>query len=293
MKPYREAELVYEAKALIGENPLWDAQHDTIRWIDIKLGEIHALQLKSFVHTSIQVAQYIGALVPECKGRFVAALATGFYLLDETGLLRRIAEPEGLVPRLRFNDGKCDGKGRFWAGTEALFDDMRGNGMFYRLDADGRVSIALRGVTTSNGLAWNHDNTILYYIDSPKLNVMAYPFDLEAGTVGKGKLCIEIPLAHGYPDGMSIDEEGMLWVAHWGGHAVRRYDPATGVCIGIVPVPASYVTSCCFGGQQMDELFITTACEGIAAGTEPLAGALFRAYPGVRGRNAYAYQMNE
>ena len=167
---------------------------------------------------------------------------------------------------------------------------MKGRGFFWCLDLDGTVRTALTGITTSNGLAWNADDTVLYYIDTPTFRVMAFDFDLEHGTLGAGRVCVSVPKAYGYPDGMTVDREGMLWVAHWMGGAVRRYDPRTGACIGVLPVPASKVTSCCFGGPNLDILYITTAREETIAADEPLAGGIFQARVGVSGYEAFFYR---
>ena len=289
MKIYQEAELALDAQALLGESALWRAETQSLHWVDIVQGEIHTLQWPGMQHQSFGTAQAVGAIVPVRGGGFAAALATGFYLTDGKGLTKRLAEPDGLVPMLRFNDGKCDRKGRFWAGSQTLRDEMKGKGYFWCLDTDGTVRVALTGVTTSNGLVWSADDTVLYYIDTPTFAVMAYDFDLEHGTLGEGRVCIKVPKEYGYPDGMTIDREGMLWVAQWQGNAVRRYNPETGECIGIVPVPASKVTSCCFGGPNLDILFITTARKQTDAATEPLAGGIFRADVGVGGYPAFEY----
>lgn len=249
MKTYPEAELVLDAGAELGESALWRGETGTLHWVDIIKCEVHSLRLADGEHRFFSTAQAVGAIVPAQGGGLAAAMATGFYLLDGQGVTKRIAEPDGLVPMLRMNDGKCDRLGRFWAGTQIMRGEMKGRGYFWRLDPDGTVRTALTGITTSNGLAWNADDTTLYYIDTPTLAVRAFPFDLENGTLGEGRICVEVPEDYGYPDGMTIDREGMLWVAHWQGGAVRRYDPRTGQCIAVVPVPAPRVTCCCFGGR--------------------------------------------
>ncbi len=290
MHRYPDAELLLDAKAVLGESALWRAEAQALHWVDIVKAEVHTLRLPSMEHTWFSTAQATGAIVPASDGGFAAALATGFYLLDSRGPVRRIAEPEGLVPRFRMNDGKCDRRGRFWAGTQILRDEMRNRGFFWCLDTDGSVRTALTGVTTSNGLAWNRDDTVLYYVDTPSFQVTAFPFDLERGALGAGKVCVNVPREYGYPDGMTVDCEGMLWVAHWQGGAVRRYDPRTGACIGVLPVAASKVTSCCFGGPNLDILYITTASEEISAADEPLAGGIFQARVGVSGYEPFPYR---
>ncbi|MBE0601241.1 MAG: SMP-30/gluconolactonase/LRE family protein, partial [Firmicutes bacterium] len=230
------------------------------------------------------------AIVPVAGGGFAAAMAAGYYLLDDQGAMKRLYAPEALVPALRYNDGKCDRRGRFWAGTQIMRDAMKGKGFFGCLDVDGTFRTVLKGVTTSNGLAWNADDTVLYYIDTMTRSVQAFPFDLEHGTLGEGRVCVTVPAAYGYPDGMTIDREGMLWVAHWQGSAVRRYDPRTGECIGVLPVPASRVTCCCFGGEALDTLYITTSRRDVDTDAEPLAGGVFQAKVGVAGYEAFPFR---
>jgi sugar lactone lactonase YvrE len=290
MKTYPEAELVLDARAELGESALWRAGTGTLHWVDIIKGEVHTLHPATMEHTFFSTAQAVGAIVPAEGGGFAAALATGYYLLDGRGVTKRIAEPEGLVPRLRMNDGKCDRRGRFWAGTQIMRDEMKGKGYFWCLDTDGTVRAALTGVTTSNGLAWSADDTVLYYIDTPSFTVRAFDFDLERGRLNAGKVCVEVPRDYGYPDGMTIDREGMLWIAHWEGGAVRRYDPRTGKCAAVLPVPASRVTCCCFGGETLDILYVTTARTDTDAGREPLAGGIFRADVGAAGYEAFPYR---
>ncbi|HPJ02070.1 MAG TPA: SMP-30/gluconolactonase/LRE family protein [Candidatus Limiplasma sp.] len=290
MKTYPQAELVFDAQAELGESVLWNGENATLHWVDIHRCTVHSLRLLTGEHTWLDTAQAVGAIVPAQGGGFAAAMAAGIYLLDDQGAVRRIAQPQELVPLLRFNDGKCDRKGRFWAGTQIMRGSMTGKGFFWCLDLDGTVRTMLTGVTTSNGLAWNHDDTVLYYIDTMTFTVRAFPFDLEHGTLGEGRVCVRVPGEYGYPDGMTIDREGMLWIAHWQGSAVRRYDPRTGECIGMLPVPASKVTSCCFGGENLDTLYITTAREGADLNAEPLAGGIFKANVGASGYEAFAYR---
>jgi sugar lactone lactonase YvrE len=290
MKMYPEAELVLDTRAALGESVLWRGETNTLHWADIIKCEVHTLELETMKHSFFSTAQAVGAVVPAVGGGFAAAMAMGYYLLDDQGVIKRIAEPEGLVPKLRMNDGKCDRRGRFWAGTQIMRDEMKGKGYFWCLDTDGTVRTALTGVTTSNGLAWSADDAMLYYIDSMTHTVRAFPFDLERGTLGEGRVCVEVPKDYGLPDGMTIDREGMLWIAQWEGGAVRRYDPRTGKCTGMVPVPASKVTCCCFGGEKLDTLYITTARVDTDAHAEPLAGGIFKADIGISGYETFPYR---
>jgi sugar lactone lactonase YvrE len=197
-----------------------------------------------------------------------------------------VLRPVGMPPNVRFNDGACDPAGRFWAGTAAT-DGQVGAGSLYRLDPDGSVSEVLRGVTESNGLGWNPAATVFYYTDSgeQQSRVRAFGFDLPTGTLGSEHDLIRFAPGEGTADGLVVDADGCLWIAMWGGGCVRRYS-ADGELLGAYPVPASRPTCPGFGGPDLEDLFVTTAWEGLDSerrSAEPLAGHLLRARPGVRG----------
>ena len=206
-----------------------------------------------------------------------------------------IHDPEADKPENRFNDGKCDCSGRFWAGTmskklDSGYGDSGPAGSVYCLEPDLRISRKIENVTISNGLGWSPDNGTLYYIDSPTKTVAAYDFDRRNGGISRKRVVVELPDGFvGMPDGMCVDAEGMLWIALWGGAGVTRWDPATGGLLQKLAVPALNVTSCVFGGTKLDELFITTARLGTDTQAYPLAGGLFRVKPGVTGLPPFAF----
>jgi sugar lactone lactonase YvrE len=222
----------------------------------------------------------------------VLALQQGFYHLDlETEKLTPLVDPESHLPDNRFNDGKCDSRGRFWAGTTRLKHDEPA-GFLYMLDADLNVHRRLDDVWISNGLAWSQDDRTMYFIDSPTGEVIAFDFDVAAGEIGNERLVIEIPEGGGSPDGMTIDEEGMLWIALWDGWRVIRVNPESGAIIDEVKMPVARPTSCVFGGPNLDELYITTASTRLPAeelDKQPQAGGLFRCKPGVKGLAAIEF----
>jgi sugar lactone lactonase YvrE len=190
------------------------------------------------------------------------------------------------------NDGKCDSAGRFWAGTMA-YDFTPGAAALYRLDRDFKVTTMVNRVTLSNGLDWTEDDRSMYYIDSLAHGIDAFDFDAREGTIGRRRRLVEIPsdstapTGETVPDGMTLDAEGFLWVAVFGSSEVRRYSPLGDVdCIVRLPVCA--VTSCAFGGEELTELYITSNVV-FDDGREPLAGAVFRCTPGVRGRPARVF----
>lgn len=275
-------EVVTAAGAELGEGPVWDARSGGIVWVDITARLIHLTDILSGHTDTIEVSLHVGAVAPRAAGGFVAALQDGFWVVGD-GRAQRIAAVPEARPGLRFNDGKCDPAGRFWAGTMA-YDQAPGAGALYRLDPDGSATLSLDGVTVSNGLAWSADGGTMYYIDTPTQRVDAFSYNPVTGEIRDRRPEINIPPEAGAPDGMTIDAEGGLWIALWGGSAVHRY--LDGRLERVIELPVSQPTSCCFGGEGLDELYITTAWQGLSAETrraQPLAGALFRVRPGVRG----------
>ncbi len=283
------ADLVLDARALLGEGALWEARRGRLLWVDILGKSLHLFDPDAGVDRALDVGQFIGTVVPRRSGGLVVALYDGLAALDpETGQLTFLADPEADRPDNRFNDGKCDPAGRFWAGTMSMKREAGAAGL-YVLETDGTVRRALTGVTTSNGLAWSADARTLYYIDTRLKRVDAFDYDLAAGSIANRRPVIRIPEADGRPDGMTIDAEDMLWVAHWEGGRVTRWDPASGALLQTIRVPVARVTSCAFGGPALDTLYITTARPDSPDPAQPHAGGLFAARPGVRGVPAFAY----
>ena len=240
------------------------------------------------------VGQMVGTVVPRARGGVMLALHEGFASLDlDTGRVGPLPPPPEHDPATaRFNDGKCDPAGRFWAGTMSLVKGKPLGGL-YRLDADGSVHLMFRDVRTSNGLAWSLDRRTLYYIDTPLMRVDAFAYDDATGAIAGRRTVITIPPGIGRPDGLTLDSDGMLWVALWEGGRVTRWNPRTGELLQTVRLPVTRVTSCAFGGPDLDTLYITSAREGLThaqLAAQPLAGGLFKMKPGVRGMPAPAYR---
>lgn len=275
-------EVVTAAGAELGEGPIWDARSSRLAWVDITARRLHLTDTVSGATETIEVPLAVGAVAPRAAGGFVAALQDGFWVVGD-GPARRIAAIPEARPGLRFNDGKCDPAGRFWAGTMA-YDEALGTGALYRLDPDGEALMVLGEVTISNGLAWSLDGGTMYYIDTPTQRVDAFSYDPMTGEIEDRRPEIHVPPEAGAPDGLTIDADGGLWIALWGGSAVHRY--LDGRLERVIGLPVSQPTSCCFGGAGLDELYITSAWQGLspdARQAQPLAGALFCVRPGVRG----------
>ncbi len=220
------------------------------------------------------------------NGGLILAGRSGFAEVDvESGRIAPLLHPERHLPANRFNDGKVDPRGRFWAGTMST-DGQQKKGSLYCLYPDFSLRTAVTGITISNGLAWSADHKLLYYIDTPTQEVAAFDFDADTGQVSGRRTLLRIPADKGKPDGMTIDTEGMLWVALYGGGAVTRWNPRDGKLLATIEVPARLVTSCAFAGLRMDELYITTARQGLnpqELAAHPHAGSLFRVQPAARG----------
>lgn len=285
-----QVELVLDAKAELGEGPCWLADRTRLVWVDITSGRVHLFDPATGEDRWVDAGQPVGAAVPADDGRLVLAVKDGFTLLDlDTGRQERVADVERDVSTNRMNDGKCDSAGRFWAGTMGDRAEP-GVGALYRLEG-GVVERVIGDITISNGLGWSPDDRLMYYIDSPQGRVDVLDFDAATGAIANRRpfATIERP---GLPDGMAVDADGGLWVALWGGSCVAHYLP-DGTAAGEIPVPALQVSSCCFGGPDLGDLYITTAWQGRTPEQrteDPLAGGLFRCRPGVAGAPTRVYR---
>jgi sugar lactone lactonase YvrE len=287
-----EAELVLDARATLGEGPIWDDRNQVLYWVDIDGGAVHAFDPATGDDRAVDVGEQVGTVVPRASGGVVAALRSGFAHIDFVrGTVTPLANPPERRPGLRFNDGKCDPAGRLWAGTITGRDDA-GGASLYRLDPDLSTKRMLTGITNSNGICWGLDAKTMYYIDTPTQQVAAFDYDEATGEIANRRVVVEVPEEQGHPDGMTIDAEGTLWIALWGGWCVSRWDPTTGEQLGAVRVPADHTSACAFGGAELDELYVTTARTGLDDGaleSQPHAGGLFRARPGVKGVKAFVF----
>ena len=282
---------------MLGEGPVWDAANHTILWVDIMGCAIHALDMKSHALQSISTPSMIGSFALCSDGNIVAALQQGFVFINRnTGEITEIANPEKQLPDNRFNDGKTDPSGRFWAGSMSLTGET-GTGSLYMLDCNLTINKKIENVSISNGLCWSLDNRFFYYIDTPTMEVVRFDYDNSTGEISNKTTVISIPAKEGYPDGMTIDSEGMLWIAHWEGWQVARWNPSTGKKINTIQLPVSLVTSICFGGENMDDMFITSARVGLTdeqLAEEPLAGSSFIiSNSGFRGFTFPAFNLSQ
>jgi sugar lactone lactonase YvrE len=263
---------------VLGECPVWDAAKERVLWVDVALGEIHQYFPATRQHRVFKAGQVIGSFALCTSGRLIASFQNGFAFVDlETEVIQWLTDPEANEPDNRFNDGKCDPRGRFWAGTMSL-TGKKSAGSLYALEAGGGAVLKIPGVSVSNGLAWSPDHTKFYFIDSPTNQITAYDYDIETGNLSNKTTAVTIPPEMGKPDGMTIDTEGMLWVALWNGWSVTQWNPHSGELMEQIKLPVAQVTSCTFGGKELGDLYITTAKLGLSdeeLDKQPLAGSVF------------------
>lgn len=277
-----EVEHILAVGSELGEGPLWNVEEQALYWVDIQGNCFHRFRPASGAHEVFDVGLLVSALAFRAAGGLLMATGQGLAFWEpETRALRFVADPEAGKPEARFNDGAVDRQGRFWVGT--LSQDPTSS--LYRLDADLSLHCMETGTTVSNGIGWSPDDKTMYFTDSRPRLIYAYDFDAATGEIENRRTFVHVPEGEGVPDGLTVDREGFVWSARWGGWKVVRYDPI-GQVEREVRLPAQYPTSCTFGGPRLDELYITSAWTALGeAGrkAQPLAGDLFRLPAGVRG----------
>ena len=288
-----DATLVLDAKTMLGEGSIWQPKENRLYWIDIEGKTFHIYDPVAKEDKIFPVGARPGTVVPLQRGGALLALQNGNYKIDtKTGKLDFIINPLPDTVNLRFNDGKCDPARRFWVGTLAL-DSRRRGAVLYRFDRDKNIHLVLDSVSISNGIVWTADKKTMYYNDTPTLTIQAFDYDDKTGAISKLRVVVKIPKGIGAPDGMTIDSENNLWVALWGGGMVGKFNPLTGALIQKVKVPAPNVSSCAFGGKNLETLYITTARAWVKEDKLkefPLSGGLFSVRPGVHGVPAEFYK---
>ncbi|MGW6646491.1 SMP-30/gluconolactonase/LRE family protein [Streptomyces iakyrus] len=261
-------EVAVRAEAELGEGPTWDAAAGRLLWIDILGSRLHSYDPATGHRTVRRTEQHIGAVKPRAGGGLVLNLRDGIGLLDPDDRFRWLHhEP---VPGRRANDAAIAPDGALWAGT-MRYDEAPGGGTLSRVTGEGTVEVVLDDVAVSNGTGWSPDGRLMYYIDTPTRRVDV--FDHADGRISGRRTLAVIEEDAGFPDGLTVDAEGCVWVALWQGSAVRRYTPG-GELDRVIELPVPLVTACAFGGPDLTDLYITTARTGL---TEPpaLAGSLF------------------
>ncbi len=270
----------------LGEGAFWDGANMRLFYVDITGSKLFAYYPETGKKSTWDMPSMIGTVVPEDSDHVIVALTDGIYRFElSSSKFTFLIRPLEHTDSQRFNDGKTDPSGRLWVGSISLQGEEK-KSFLYKIEHDSVATSMLDGITISNGIAWSSDGRKMYYIDTPTRVVREYEYNLENGTIRNATIAVAIPDSLGSPDGMTIDDQNMIWVAMWGGSSVCRFNPDTGELLEQIKVPAKNVTSCAFGGKDRNILFITTASnydDTLAQKMYPDAGSLFKVKTGYSG----------
>jgi len=281
-----EVRCLLEKRAILGEGPIWRPRENCLYWIDLKAPAIYSFDLITRQNRQVPAAlgKTIGGMVFARDGRMIIADGDGIHELNATGHRNLLTNPEADQVGNAFNDAKCDPKGRLWSGT-ADIGETRPSGSLYVIEGQRRTRRIDSGIICSNGPAFSTDGRRAYFTDSFAQEIFYYDVDLDTGLIGERKSFYRCKPEAGYPDGMTVDSEGCLWNANWDGWCITRYAP-NGEIDRVLKVPVPRPTSVCFGGPRMDQMFITSASDGLTEAQldeAPLSGSVFVCEPGVKG----------
>jgi sugar lactone lactonase YvrE len=270
---------------------VWDEARARLVFVDILQRQVREFEPRQRVHRVLPVGRQVSAIVPTTNGDWLAAADSGFVRIDpDSGAVRQLLDVEPAGSRRRMNDGAVDPAGRFWAGSMSL-DRVAGQGTLYRLDHDLTVVPVIGSVSTSNGPAWSPDGRLMYFVDTRTRRIDVLDFDVASGEPANRRAFVTFDAGPGRPDGVIVDRDGGVWVALWEGGAVHRYRP-DGSLGAVVEMPTAYPTKCAFGGDDLGDLYITTArAPVVASGQTPdeHAGGLFVLRPGVCGQRTHLF----
>jgi sugar lactone lactonase YvrE/DNA-binding IclR family transcriptional regulator len=281
-----EVRCVTQCASLLGEGPIWSPRDGVLYWVDILTPSVHWHDTRTGSDHEVKLGSMVSVAIPKETGGLIVATSAGLMTMDTASkTLEPLCHPEADRPGNRYNDGKCDRMGRLWIGSLDM-GTAANRGNLFRVDPDGSWIKMDGGFSVANGLGWSPDNRQMYFTDSARRVIYVYDFDLLTGTVTNRRPFITIDPSDGTPDGLTVDEDGCLWVAIWDSWRIARYSPQGREMLRIrMPVPRP--TSCCFGGANLDTLYVTSASLRLnqqALEAAPLSGSLFSLrIPGVRG----------
>ncbi|MGY4385061.1 sugar lactone lactonase YvrE [Pedobacter sp. UYP24] len=282
------------AQNTLGESPFWHAGRKSIFWVDIEANLLQEVTLSTKKVVQWDLGRRVSLIVEGKENELILGTQGGLMSFSLNSQLTTMLLPleEDLADR-RCNDGHCDNKGRLFVGVMDIHC-ADGCGSLYRIDGDLSVTKMLSDLTIPNGLVWSADYTRMYFTDTLTRIVKSFDYNIAEGTIVNGQVAITIPEEMGLPDGITIDEEGMLWIALYGGAAISRWNPKTGILLKTINIPALHVTNCCFVGENLDQLVVTTASENLSPDQlqqYPQSGNLFNIKnPGVKGIKPFAFK---
>ncbi|WP_374569426.1 SMP-30/gluconolactonase/LRE family protein [Ideonella sp.] len=289
-----EPRCLWPAGATLGEGTCWSEREQALYWVDILEHRLHRWRLADGERSTWAFDDTVSAVAERAHRPGLAiTLRRGLALFDpDSGELQRLHEPEPDREGNRFNDGKCDAQGRFWAGSMD-FGCKAPTGALYRFDANGHGTRAFdAGFAVTNGPTWSRDQRTMYFNDTVHQQIHAFDFDADSGTLSNQRPWLRFAKGDGYPDGMTTDADGRLWIAHWGAACVTCHDPDSAEELLRVKLPTDHITNMAFGGPGLCTLFITSARFELSAtqlAQQPLAGALFAVETNVTGRPAHRF----
>jgi sugar lactone lactonase YvrE len=287
----KQATVLYQTEADLGEGPVWMDDSNEILWVDINNGHVHCTQVYTAKDKIIYHGNKPSSITPISNEELLISDLNQLVVLNRiTGKNHILLNLVFDTPNVRFNDGKADSNGNLWVGTLEM-NITPGKGDLFLIDRKKQVTKSLRNVTISNGMTWSLDNKTMFYIDTMDYVVYAFDFN-EKSEISNQRIVVKIPTDSGAPDGMTIDANGNLWIALWGGYGVGCFNPITGDLLDRIDVNAPHVSSCSFGGENLSTLFITTAREGLSTSQlqqYPESGSVFQHKMNVNGHNPYRF----
>ncbi len=288
-----DVECVFKSHALVGEGPVWNNKRKVLHWVDVIGPHIHTFSPKESTLASFKLPHIVSAILPTANDRLIAVTEKGIALLNEnSGELDFMSNPESALPSNRFNDAKTDTRGRIWAGSMNRKAN-EGTGSLYKFDTPFTASRMDTGFKVSNGLGWCPRNKTMYFTETVSATIFAYDFDKDTGDIKNRREFLKFDIKNGKPDGICVDCDGNVWVAFWDGWRVSGYT-SKGEFFRDIRVPVPRVTSCCFGGQDMKRLYITSASAGLneeQIQQAPLSGSLFAIDLDTEGQKTHEVRM--